>query len=1105
MGLESFMSRKFRIASLLIVGLCFGAMEPITRASAKYLSSFAMTRFEDEEAVSSGSGADQIVKNAAAIIEKIDVEIQFQGDGTCEEKRRVSVKILTLDGLQHFKQLYIPFHSEVQKVHFSKLQTVKPDGRVFAASTKKPLEISRSQELMPDTFTDDKFKVLPTVALQAGDRLEYEVTLKANRPLKRGDFWMTYFLDRRFPILSGKVTVIWPSGPRVLINTDEAFPCHVEKKGNRIFHSWNLPPLVARDTSNFDKPLFSLSTLKSWAEMGQWYRGLLSDSTKLTSDLKEATQKIIDGRRDPQEQLEAIYDYVSKEIRYLSLSFGKGGIQPHRAQEVWKNRYGDCKDKHALLEALLSFANIPCYPGFVSSSNSINLEIPNPEQFDHVISVVPFNGHWVWLDATVELAPVGFIPRELRGKKVLVIMPTESRWMEVPHQSQIPEAWKFHVAGSVDGAGNLQARFFSEKLGQYGMWARAYYSKGADPSKQKPNYDDLYPSYSDENAAVVSHSDVNNLRVPFRVEVKTAIPRFIDILRKRQQVKIPTRVLEIMPWNAAIPSAEENAGVIQLMGPCILEESWELDVMSNYLVSTPAPLAESRDFARYESNYRFEAGKMHVQRRLEVLLSVLPASRRDELESFQNAVSENINANLVWERLTPLNYQALAEQMSPEALNEAGRECLNKGQLKPALTFLQKAIQRNPQLPGVWNNLGRLQLSLGHLAEAQTSFSRQIEMNPRDLYAYQNLGLVMRKMGKSDEAISLFKKQLDISPQDRFALGSLAATYLEQKRWREAEAAIQKAISADPENQYLLLEMGQALLCQGRVEEADSSFEKALERDSSPNIYNGISYALCDCGGDLTKAQRYVESSIASVEAIFYLQGGLKNWRKALPMEWSLLVFLDTLGWVNYRQGDLNRAFSLLLTSYENKTSADTALHLSILQDKQGNWLEARKYYQEAMYLQPGLAAGLPADFRSRMEQDSKGTRVDEQSAGMALEDRRWWRNSDLDWEEWTKPVIRTSSSDPSIYFVCLVGEAGQIEDVTFFNGDLSLRRLLLDPMKKVQLKPLSWGESSLKSFRAGKIIFSSSSRLQLLWAVSDESFTEVWMKAMDAEGFRGY
>jgi tetratricopeptide (TPR) repeat protein len=1099
------MSGKIHIASLLFLGLCFGATKPLGRAHAKYFSTFPMAHFEDEVARESGSGEDQPFKDAAAVIEKFDVEIQFQGSGTYEEKRRISVKIHTLEGLQDFKQLYIPYHSEVQRVHFSKLQTVKPDGRVFAASTKDPLEISRSQELMPDTFTDDKFRVLPTVALEAGDRLEYEVTLRTNRPLKRGDFWMTYFLDRRFPILEGKISVAWPSGRQVLIKTNEIFSSREEKKGNKILHSWHLHHLAARDTANYDKPLFSLSTLKSWAEMGLWYRGLLSDSTRLTSDLKGAVQRIIEGKKNPEEQLEAIYAYVSTEIRYLSLSFGRGGIQPHRAQEIWRNRYGDCKDKHALLAALLSSIDIPCYPGFVRSGNFVQLEIPNPEQFDHVISVVPLNGKWVWLDTTVELAPVGFIPRELRGRKVLVITPNESRWLEIPYQSQIPEEWKVQVVGSVDEAGNLQARFFSEKLGQYGIWARAYYSKETDPSRQKPNYDDLYPSYSNENAAVVSHSDVNNLRDPFQVEVKTVIPRFIDILRNRQQVKIPTRVLEIMPWNNAIPPAEEDPQIIPLMGPCILEESWELDARWNYQVVTPPPLTESRDFARYESNCRLEAGKIIVQRRLEVLQSVLPAGRRDELESFQKSISENINANLVWERLTPLPYQALAEQLSPDALSEAGRECLNKGLLQPAFIFLQKAIQRNPQLPGVWNNFGRLQLSLGHLVEAKTSFIRQIELNPRDLYAYQNLGLAMRKMGKLEEAVSLFKKQLDVSPQDRFALGSLAATYLEQRHWREAETVIQKAIAVDTESQYLFLELGQAQLCQGRGEEAGSSFEKALEKDSNPNIYHGISWALCECGGDLKKAQHYVESSIKSVEAIFQLQGGLKNWKKALPMEWSLLVFLDTLGWVHYLQGDLTKALPLLLTSHENKASADTALHLALLQGKRGKWPEAQKYYREAILMRPGLVAELTADILPGVEQDRRGTKDDRQSAGMTLEDQRWWRDSHLDWGDWIKPDIQTILSDPAIYFVCILGETGLIQDVTFFNGDPSLRPLLLDQMKMVQLAPLTWGESSLKSFRAGKIIFPSDLKPQLYWAASDESFTEVWMKAMEAEGFKGY
>ena len=41
----------------------------------------------------------------------------------------------------------------------------------------------------------------------------------------------------------------------------------------------------------------------------------------------------------------ALYNYVAQNIRYVSLSFGLGRFQPHSAADVFKNQYGDCKDK----------------------------------------------------------------------------------------------------------------------------------------------------------------------------------------------------------------------------------------------------------------------------------------------------------------------------------------------------------------------------------------------------------------------------------------------------------------------------------------------------------------------------------------------------------------------------------------------------------------------------------------------------------------------------------------------------------------------------------------------------------------------------------------
>lgn len=46
----------------------------------------------------------------------------------------------------------------------------------------------------------------------------------------------------------------------------------------------------------------------------------------------------------------------------MAVYVGAGGVVPHAAQTVLDNRYGDCKDHVALLEALLGAAGIKSTP-----------------------------------------------------------------------------------------------------------------------------------------------------------------------------------------------------------------------------------------------------------------------------------------------------------------------------------------------------------------------------------------------------------------------------------------------------------------------------------------------------------------------------------------------------------------------------------------------------------------------------------------------------------------------------------------------------------------------------------------------------------------------
>ena len=133
-----------------------------------------------------------------------------------------------------------------------------------------------------------------------------------------------------------------------------------------------------------------LTTFQSWDEVGQWYAELQRDRVVPDEKIKVKAEELIKGRATEKEKAQALYEYVAKNFRYVSLSLGQGRYQPHAATDVMVNQYGDCKDKHTLLASMLAATGLRAYPVLMNSSRKIDVDMPSPGQFDHVISAI----HW---------------------------------------------------------------------------------------------------------------------------------------------------------------------------------------------------------------------------------------------------------------------------------------------------------------------------------------------------------------------------------------------------------------------------------------------------------------------------------------------------------------------------------------------------------------------------------------------------------------------------------------------------------------------------------------------------------------------------------------
>jgi transglutaminase-like putative cysteine protease len=70
---------------------------------------------------------------------------------------------------------------------------------------------------------------------------------------------------------------------------------------------------------------------------------------------------LIAGAPDFYAKVSRITEAIQKNIRYFVVMRGIGGWQANHAADIFRNRYGDCKDKTTLLIAMLRVAGINAY------------------------------------------------------------------------------------------------------------------------------------------------------------------------------------------------------------------------------------------------------------------------------------------------------------------------------------------------------------------------------------------------------------------------------------------------------------------------------------------------------------------------------------------------------------------------------------------------------------------------------------------------------------------------------------------------------------------------------------------------------------------------
>lgn len=167
---------------------------------------------------------------------------------------------------------------------------------------------------------------------------------------------------------------------------------------------------LAPEHFSYEKVTGSFS---NWEEYGKWmYDALLKGRNEIPPQTASHIRNLTADMADPWEKAKAIYEFVQKKTRYVSIQVGIGGFQPFLASQVDQTGYGDCKALVNYTQGLLAVVGIPSDYVVVASGDKKKNAIPDfasINQFDHVILRILFESDTAWVDCTSKDNPFDYL------------------------------------------------------------------------------------------------------------------------------------------------------------------------------------------------------------------------------------------------------------------------------------------------------------------------------------------------------------------------------------------------------------------------------------------------------------------------------------------------------------------------------------------------------------------------------------------------------------------------------------------------------------------------------------------------------------------------
>lgn len=385
------------------------------------------------------------------------------------------VQILTLEG-KRFGDFDVSYNPPFEDINFSDCEVLSPQGKLGRLNPDAIRE-AHDESLGDYQAGRRKFFSLPGVVPGAILHVHYrnewkkfplphislEIPISSDIAVIDSSLQVTLPKDEPFHFAIENI----PSavdGRASSINSDPV----IKQTGYGASYLWQFTNLLAESHEVLAPPRQGISLLVStfpdWADFAEWYARISRLTDEVTPEIARKAGELTRDSKTERDKILAIYNYVTS-LRYVAIPLGVNSFRPHAAANVFKNQFGDCKDKANLFNAMLHSLGISSHLVLVPRFRQAYDALPGLA-FNHAISRVTLPDEMLWVDTTDDVCRFGMLPPGDGGRKVLVIADQTNSLSELP--SAKPEQHKLTIHAESDCSGGsdvLPVSFSVDALG----------------------------------------------------------------------------------------------------------------------------------------------------------------------------------------------------------------------------------------------------------------------------------------------------------------------------------------------------------------------------------------------------------------------------------------------------------------------------------------------------------------------------------------------------------------------------------------------------------------------------------------------------------------